>query len=108
VVSRLQRFKLDEVRQRFRLTSTEIRVAGFVAAAFVLGLITKCYRDAHRTPTPVQTHPGRTVTSRSTSTNKETYEKRAAKPGHRATRPLKSEEKLDLSDSATKQDYRQK
>ena len=29
----------------------------FVAAAFVLGLITKCYRDKHPSPTPVQTHP---------------------------------------------------
>jgi hypothetical protein len=41
------RFKFDEVRQRFRLTPVERRVAIFIIAAFVLGLITKCYRDAH-------------------------------------------------------------
>jgi hypothetical protein len=46
------RFKFDEVRQRFRLTPTERRVAVFVVAAFVLGLVTKCYRDAHPSPTP--------------------------------------------------------
>jgi hypothetical protein len=39
------RFRFDEVRQRFRLTPTEKRVAVFVLAAFVLGLATKCYRD---------------------------------------------------------------
>jgi hypothetical protein len=46
------RFRFDEVRQRFRLTPTEKRVAVFVVAAFVLGLATKCYRDAHPSPTP--------------------------------------------------------
>jgi hypothetical protein len=46
------RFKFDEVRQRFRLTPTEKRVAVFVVAAFVLGLATKCYRDAHSSPRP--------------------------------------------------------
>ena len=46
------RFKFAEVRHRFRLTPTEKRVAVFVVAAFVLGLATKCYRDAHASPTP--------------------------------------------------------
>jgi hypothetical protein len=46
------RFKFDEVRQRFRLTPTEKRVSVFVVAAFVLGLATKCYRDAHSSPPP--------------------------------------------------------
>jgi hypothetical protein len=45
VVRKNWRFKLVEVRQRFRLTPMEKRVAVFVLAAFVLGLITKCYRD---------------------------------------------------------------
>ena len=36
MVKKSRRFKFDEVRQRFRLTSTERRVAVFVAAAFVL------------------------------------------------------------------------
>jgi hypothetical protein len=40
-------FRFDEVRQRFRLTLTEKRVAVFVLATFVLGLATKCYRDTH-------------------------------------------------------------
>jgi hypothetical protein len=31
----------------------------------MLGLITKCYRDAHPSPTPVQTHPGKTGASAS-------------------------------------------
>jgi hypothetical protein len=50
VVAKHWRFKLDQVRQRFRLTSTEKRVIVFVLAAFVLGLVTKCYRDAHPSP----------------------------------------------------------
>ena len=52
MVKKNWRFKLREARQRFRLTPTEKRVAMFVAAAFTLGLITKCYRDAHPSPTP--------------------------------------------------------
>ena len=67
VAKKSRRFKFDEVRQRFRLTPTERRVAVFVAAAFVLGLITKCYRDAHPSPTPVQTHSGKSRVSRSSS-----------------------------------------
>jgi hypothetical protein len=42
--------KLDKARQRFRLTSAEKRVVVFILAAFVLGLFTKCYRDAHPSP----------------------------------------------------------
>ena len=89
-------FKLDEVREKFRLTPTEKRVAVFVAVAFLLGLITKCYRD---------THPKTTM---STRTGKQTYEAHAVKPGERAKRPVKSAEILDLSDSATKQEEQQK
>ncbi len=54
MVAKGWRFKLDEARQRFRLTSTEKRVIVFVLAAFVLGLVTKCYRDAHPSPAPAQ------------------------------------------------------
>src|SRR5436309_14922039 len=54
------RFKLDQARQRFRLTSTETRVVAFVVAAFVLGLVTKCYRDAHPSPATSQSNLGRT------------------------------------------------
>jgi hypothetical protein len=46
-LKKVRRFRFDEVRQRFRLTPTEKRVAAFVLAAFVLGLATKCYRDTH-------------------------------------------------------------
>src|SRR5262252_2073339 len=92
--------KLDRVWQRFRLTPAEKRVVAFVAAAFLLGLITKCYRDAHPSPTPVQTH-----STTATSTSRKAYKTRA-KPNDPTRRPTKSEEKLDLSDSATKQDYR--
>jgi len=52
VVKNNWRFKFAEVRQRLRLTPTEKRVAAFVLAAVVLGLATKCYRDAHLTSTP--------------------------------------------------------
>jgi hypothetical protein len=65
-----RRFKFDEVRQRFRLTPTERRVAVFIAAAFLLGLITKCYRDAHPSTPPVQTHSGTTKTSMSRRTSR--------------------------------------
>src|SRR5262245_1057436 len=44
--------KLDRVWQRFRLTPAEKRVVAFVVAAFLLGLVTKCYRDAHPSPAP--------------------------------------------------------
>ena len=54
MVAKRRRFKLDQARQRFRLTSTETRVVVFVLAAFVLGLVTKCYRDAHPSPAPAQ------------------------------------------------------
>jgi hypothetical protein len=47
LVKRSKHFKFDEVRQRFRLTPVERRVALFIIAAFVLGLVTKCYRNAH-------------------------------------------------------------
>ena len=52
MVAKRWRFKLDQARQRFRLTSTEMRVIVFVLAAFVIGLVTKCYRDAHPSPAP--------------------------------------------------------
>ena len=111
MVSKRRHFKLDEVRQRFRLTSMEIRVAAFVAAAFVLGLVTKCYRDAHPSPAPVETHPA-TMTSMTTGRSKrkmtKANETRAMKLRDSARRPPKSDEKLDLSDSATKQDHQQK
>src|SRR5207244_9926810 len=54
------RFRFDEVRQRFRLTPTEKRVAAFVVAAFALGLSTKCYRDAHQSPSLPQPNNTRT------------------------------------------------
>jgi hypothetical protein len=48
---------LQQARQMFRLTSKEKQVAVFVLAAFVLGLVTKCYRDAHPTRVPVELNP---------------------------------------------------
>jgi len=98
VASKRQRFKLDELRQRFRLTQTEKRVAVFVAAAFMLGLVTKCYRDAHPSPTPVQAHSRTTMIGSTTS--KKAYETRAVESGDRTKRARKSEEKLNLPDSA--------
>jgi hypothetical protein len=58
VVKKNWRLKFDTVRQRFRLIPTEKRVAVFVLAAFMLGLITKCYRDAHPSP-PLPSTKGR-------------------------------------------------
>jgi hypothetical protein len=60
VVKKNWRFKFDEVRQRFRLTPTEKRIAVFVLAAFVLGLATKCYRDAHPSASLLQPNKTRT------------------------------------------------
>ena len=100
VVKKNRRFKFDEVRQRFRLTPTERRVAVFVAAAFVLGLITKCYRDEHPSPTPVQTH--------ATSSRAKADQVRARNAGEAARRRRKSAEKLDLSGSAMQQEHQQK
>lgn len=39
-------------REIFVLTPEEIRTVCFVLLAFVLGLATKCYRDAHPRPLP--------------------------------------------------------
>jgi hypothetical protein len=49
------RFKVDQAKQRFRLTSAERQVAAFVLAAVMLGLVTKCYRDRHPSPAPLTT-----------------------------------------------------
>jgi len=81
-------------------------VALFVFAAFLLGLITKCYRDGHPSPAPVQTNSDTTM--RSMSTSKKAYKKPPAPPRDPAKGMPKSVEKLDLSDSATKQEHRQK
>ena len=106
VVKKSRRFKFDEVRQRFRLTPTERRVAVFVAAAFVLGLITKCYRDAHPSPTPIQIHSGKSRVSRSSTAKVD--QPGAPNAGETARRTRKSAEKLNLPDSPTGQDYQQK
>src|SRR4249920_450735 len=106
MVKKSRRFKFDEVRQRIRLTPTERRVALFVVAAFVLGLITKCYREAHPSPTPVQTHSGKSRVSRSSSAKVD--QPGALNSRETARRPRKPAEKLDLSDSATKQDHQQR
>src|SRR6188508_1873713 len=103
VTKKSRRFKFDEVRQRFRLTPTERRVVVFVAAAFVLGLITKCYREAHPSPTPVPAHSGRSRASSSPSAN--VRQSSGSNTGEPAKRTRRSAEKLDLSDSATKQEH---
>jgi hypothetical protein len=105
MVEKRWRTKLDEVRQRFRLTAIERRVAVFVAAAFVLGLITKCYRDGHPSPALFQTHSGGMGALAHPA---KTTQSGVPNSGQAARRPPKSEEKLDLSDSATKQEHRQK
>ena len=66
VVKRKWRFKFAEVRQRFRLTPTEKRVAVFVLAAVVLGLATKCYRDAHFSSAPATWKIEQTASVRTT------------------------------------------
>ncbi len=95
MVKKSRRFKFDDVRQRFRLTPTEKRVALFVAAAFVLGLMTKCYRDAHPSPTPVQiilAKAGHRDRLRLRLINRG-----ALNAGETTRRPRKSAEKLNLS-----------
>jgi hypothetical protein len=54
--------KFDQARQRLLLTPTEKRVVVFVLAAFVLGLGTKCYRDAHPSPSSLAPKPTRETT----------------------------------------------
>jgi hypothetical protein len=98
VIKKRRRFKFDDVRQRFRLTPTEKRVVVFVVAAFVLGLITKCYRDAHPSPTPVQTHPGPVRASSSSPAKLD--QSRALNASETRNRRRKSTEKLDLPGTA--------
>ncbi len=54
IQNRMNSSLFNEVRQKFRLTSAERRVVVFVLAAFLLGLVTKCYRDGHPSPPVVQ------------------------------------------------------
>jgi hypothetical protein len=103
VVKKSRRFKFDEVRQRFRLTSTERRVAVFIAAAFVLGLVTKCYREAHPSPTPLQTHSG--TSGPSLSSRAKTKQPGALNTRQPAKRTRKSAEKLNLPDSSGERYY---
>ena len=42
-----ERWNWEELRHKFVLTLEEKRVISFVVAAFILGLGTKSYRDAH-------------------------------------------------------------
>jgi len=42
-----ERWSWDDLRHRFVLTPEEKRVISFVVIAFLLGVGTKCYRDAH-------------------------------------------------------------
>ncbi|HEV3244012.1 MAG TPA: hypothetical protein VGZ31_06345 [Chthoniobacterales bacterium] len=42
-----ERWNWDGLRHKLVLTPEEKRVIGFVVAAFILGLGTKCYRDTH-------------------------------------------------------------
>jgi hypothetical protein len=105
------KIKLDEVRQRIRLTSTERRVAMFIVAAFVLGLVTKCYRDGHSSPAPVLSHTAKTASmsmSETVSTSEKTYETRTAKRGDTAKRTPLFSKKNKLPDSAAEQQYQQK
>jgi hypothetical protein len=106
VVKKSRRFKFDEVRQRFRLTPTERRVVVFVASAFVLGLITKCYRDAQPSPTPVQTHPAGTRTSSSPPAKVD--QPPVLNADQAPKRRRKSAEKLDLPDAAAEHEHQQK
>src|SRR6266513_309792 len=94
--------------QRFRLTPTEQRVAVFVLAAFALGLATKCYRDAHPSPVPSQSNPGRSrLRNDSRGEPQADTETTAERPGPRnVTMPRiragksKPTEKHNLSDPA--------
>ena len=104
VIRKSRRFKFDEVRQRFRLTPTEKRVAVFVTAAFVLGLVTKCYRDAHPSPTPVKTHPGPV---RASSSFPAKLDRRALKAGEATKQTRKPAEKLDFPDAAAEHEHQQ-
>jgi len=45
-----ERWRWEDLRHRFVLTPEEKRVISFVLLAFLLGVGTKCYRDAHPQP----------------------------------------------------------
>jgi len=46
------RWRWEELRHRFVLTSEEKRVIAFIIVALLLGVATKCYRDTH--PQPIE------------------------------------------------------
>ena len=55
-VTARRRSRFDRLRHRFVLTPYEKRIVAFIIAVFLLGLITKCYRDdAHRLRSPPST-----------------------------------------------------
>jgi hypothetical protein len=66
VIKKSWRPRFNQVREKFRLTPTEKRVAVFVLAAFVLGLVTKCSRDTHPAPPLPRSSPGKTRPAAST------------------------------------------
>ncbi|MEP7016346.1 MAG: hypothetical protein ABI925_12965 [Verrucomicrobiota bacterium] len=70
------RFNFKEAAQKFVLTSREKRVALFIIAAFLLGLSTKFYRDAH----PVASPPPSKKISRSTAHRSPSTPQRPQKP----------------------------
>jgi hypothetical protein len=98
LVKKNRRFNFEEVRQRFRLTPTERRVSVFIVAAFTLGLVTKCYRDAHSALSSEHDPHRNTEASVRQAKAMQAGEVDANRPG---TRRRKSAQKLNLSDSAT-------
>jgi hypothetical protein len=60
------RWNWDELRHRFVLTPEEKRVIAFVVATLLLGLATKCYREAQPQPPSLihEKHPTGTKNQR--------------------------------------------
>jgi len=95
-----RRWKLDELKQRLVLTSEEKRVISFVLIAFVLGLGTKCYREAHPQSVPDvdKKHPWRTRATPSTASSPPKTQRKSRKK-KQSPMPLPSPSVLDENES---------
>jgi hypothetical protein len=75
-------------------------------AAFMLGVVTKCYRDTHPSPAPVQTDLRRTGAAAPARAKPD--QARALNRGKETREMRRSPEELNLSAVRAEQEHRQK
>jgi hypothetical protein len=100
-----QRFNFDQLRQRLILTPAEKRVVIFILVAFLLGLGTKYYRDAHSSPAPSQSNLN--TTRARNHLQAELAPASSVTPARKRTRKSAGTEKLNLSEPIVEHEHQQ-